>query len=365
MSAPSTNSGPASRVILLPGDRFVVRRIELAAGSPAAEQAALALEALSPFPLAQLYHGHVAAPDGRHAVVFAAYRRNFSTEETAAWLEAEAVLPDFAAWLAGATEPRNGAVLHRQPGQLTLLSWDNQSALPAAITSRRVVDGDQAAARALLPAAEGARESEGLVAVALAPKGGPALAAAGRTAALDRAFLQSADVRDKDLFAAQRRAARRGQWMWRIFAGAGLGLAACALLDAGVAGGRAWLGARQRALAAQAPAVEAVQSAQALAAKLEDMASQQLRPFEMLARVNAARPASVEFTYVTTNGLRQLSVRAQTGNAGDVPAFDTALRALPAVDRVQLGGQRERDGLTTFEVEVTFKPGWLKKEGGA
>ena len=58
-----------------------------------AAQVELALEALAPFPLAQMYYGHFWKTGAANALVFAAYRKRFTAEQTEAWHDAEAVMP--------------------------------------------------------------------------------------------------------------------------------------------------------------------------------------------------------------------------------------------------------------------------------
>src|SRR5437867_365469 len=95
---------PPPKVALLPDALFFTRAVPIAENATTAEAAAqveLALEALSPFPLAQLYHGWFWAPGAEHAFIFAAYRRRFTTEQTLEWEGAEIVLPAFAATFGG------------------------------------------------------------------------------------------------------------------------------------------------------------------------------------------------------------------------------------------------------------------------
>src|SRR5688572_22604919 len=90
---------PPPKIALLPDGVFFTRAVPITAGATAAEaatQVELALEAASPFPLAQLYYGWVWAPGAERAFVFAAYRRRFTVEQTADWQGAEVVLPAFA-----------------------------------------------------------------------------------------------------------------------------------------------------------------------------------------------------------------------------------------------------------------------------
>lgn len=364
MPAPRESAPHPSGVILLPGDKFFVRRVPLTAGSDPAPQIELALEALSPFPPAQLYFGWVVAPDRRHAVIYASYRRNFPAEETNPWAEADAVLPDFIAWLSA--EPHQpGAVLHRDANRLTLVRHDGDSALPASLHAVTVPDGNLDSARARLPLPDaGLRSAEGPTTTQADRRGAWSVSTAGCSVTLTGDFLRSADVRDKAVLAAHRRTRRRDLWLWRAFAGLAAGLALCAALDLSLAAGRAVLSAQKGSLNAQSPAVEEIRAAQSLAVKLEELAEQRLRPFEMLAAVNAVRPASIEFARVTTEGLRHLSVRAQTANAADLPAFEGALRKLPGIEKAELEDRRARDGFTTFQLEVTFRAGWDKPGGG-
>ena len=72
-------------VALLPSHRFFARRIPLLSTGGSAAQVELALEGFSPFPLEQLYHGYIATPAQDEALVFAAYRKQFTAAETASW----------------------------------------------------------------------------------------------------------------------------------------------------------------------------------------------------------------------------------------------------------------------------------------
>src|SRR5687768_2104948 len=95
---------PLPRVVLLPDGMFFTRSIAIGAASTLADvtaQVELALETLSPFPPAQLYHGFYWPPGADRAFVFAAYRRRFTNEQLGAWEGAELVLPSFAALLGG------------------------------------------------------------------------------------------------------------------------------------------------------------------------------------------------------------------------------------------------------------------------
>src|SRR5262245_33866005 len=116
---------PPPKVALLPDALFFTRAVPITAGATAAEAAAqieLALEAVSPFPLAQLYYGWFWQPGLEHAFVYAAYRRRFTSDQTAAWADAELVLPVSAALLGAAVSPASTMILATEDG-LTAVHW--------------------------------------------------------------------------------------------------------------------------------------------------------------------------------------------------------------------------------------------------
>jgi hypothetical protein len=380
LSTPISATPPApaaSPVILLPGERFFVRRIQLAADSPIPAQVELAVEAISPFALEHLYFGYVPDEARRHALVYAAYRRNFSAQEQSAWAEAKYVLPAFLLWTQTRRLSPGGqsAQVRASSAGLEGVAWDDASELPAVVLCRSAKDDETAEAQAAL-IAELAQRSPvppdaiamvtGEMAAALIEKDGLAITCGAQASGTFTAGnLATADVRDKQVLVDQRRAAARTRHAWRTFATAVTALAACLVLELALGGGRLLLARKRQALAARAPEVGRIESAQNLAARLEKMSAQQLRPFEMLAAINQPRPASVEFLRVSTNGPLKLSVEAQTANAGDLRTYETALHQVDGIQDVELRDPRMRDGRTSFSLEVSFKPGWLKTGGGA
>ena len=191
------------------------------------------------------------------------------------------------------------------------------------------------------------------------------LATGGVEARFAEATLGQADIRDKAVLSERRRTLRRDALLWRGFAAALAGLAACVLLELGLLAGHGWLRMQQREIDAQKPTVEQINLAQSMAKRLEEISAQRVLPFEMLAELQEKRPKSVEFTRASTNGLWRLDVEAQTANAADLHDFEAEVRRLGSIERVEVRDPRTRDGVTTFVMEVTFKPGWSKGGGGA
>ncbi|MFI5337701.1 MAG: hypothetical protein ACHQ5A_13010 [Opitutales bacterium] len=378
MSSATPSAANAPDVVLLPAERFFVRRVTVAPDSPLAAQLELALETLSPFPPSHLYHGFIVDPSGTEALVYATHRRNYSAEETAGWDSSRAVLPAFAPSLTPATLPAAGLGWRRQEGTIEAYAWDGRRELPVLLLARPLPPEGNAAAlrdtllgevrqRAGLPATSPVRELPRTSSVTPVKQGGLHFQLEGTEAGIGlvSAQLDTMDVRDKVQLGEQRRLARRNQWLWRAFATGCAGLAACLLLEAGLLGGRLFLRAQRTLVEARADAVGQIKSTQELATRLGEMSSQQLRPFEMLAAVNTQRPASISFLRVATTGRQSLEVEAQTGNPADLREFESRLKSAPGIATTELRDPRSRDGLTTFLLEVTFQPDFLKKGGGS
>lgn len=376
MSSPASIPAPASRpspgVVLLPAGKFFVRRIALVAGQDVASQAALTLETIGPFAPAQLYHGCLAAPDGTEALVFAAYRRNFSTDETAAWADAEAVLPVFAFW-AGQPAPTAAEVwLHEHEGSLAAIYWDGRGKVPAGVLARESAGqpvatlGEelvQEARRRLDGAAVKVRTFPGVPEAGPLTKQGLGLTLGGQTTSFTPVQLGVADVRDKAELATQSQRRTRDRRLWQVFAAAVIALGICVAAEGGLAVSRFLLGRQRARLEAVADKVRQIEQANQLVVRMEQLAGQSLRPLEMLALLNAVRPATLEFVRAATISPRQMEIEAQSGNAADPQAYQQALAGAVGIEQVELRELRTSGGRTTFLVAVTFKPGFAGPGG--
>ncbi len=367
---------PASRggTVLLPATKFFVRRIPLVAGQDAAAQAELALETIGPFAPGQLFHGHCPSADGTQALVFAAYRKNFTADDTARWNDADAVLPGFVV-LARQAAPASPEVwLHESGGSVAAILWDGAGPVPAGVLAREIGEraagavGDELAneARQRLGAPTASvKNFQGDPVAAPLEKEGLALTLRDRKAAFTPAELRAMDVRDKADLAAQTGRRTRDRRLWFAFAAAAALLAACVVGEVGLQISRAVLGSQRAKLQAGDDAVQRLRQASDVVTRLEQLAGQSLRPFEMIALINAARPATLEFLRASTSSTnpRQLEIEAQTGNAADPQAYEQALGRVAEVEKVELRDLRTSGGRTTFLVAVTFKPGFAGPGG--
>ena len=370
-SAPETSTR-VKGIILLPAARFFVRRIPLVAGQDAAAQVELALETVGPFAPGQLYYGYFLSRDGNQALVFAAYRRNFSAADTAGWTAATAVLPESAAWLGQPAPVAAGLWVHEHKQTITVVVWDGASELPAGLISREAPAGSVETVRDELLREAGnrfgvepqvARTLPGEVTVVSYGKEGLGLKVAQQSVLLGSAQLRNMDVRDKIELAGQLGRHKRDRTLWLAFASAVAGLAACIVAETGLQVSNLIATRQRHKLEANVGAVRQIEEASQLAARMENLAGQSLRPFEMLVLLNGARPASLEFVRASTGGPRQMELEAQSANAADPQEFEKALNLLPGVEKVELRDLRTSGGKTTFMVAVNFKAGFAGPGG--
>ncbi len=369
---------PPPKVAFLPDALFFTRAVPVASGATAAEAAAqveLALEGISPFPLAQLYYGWFWLPGAERAFVFASYRRRFTSEQASSWAGVDFVLPTFAAVFGATVEPATTVVL-ASPEGFTGVHWDS-GPVPASVLSRQLepeaTDDDRARVREELIRAIGG--SKTVIDLAAAPAAEPSLndrevsfRAGDFQSYIPAAVAAALDVRDKDDLAALRAAHRRDLILWRVTLGCAAALALLAVAEIVRLGGLQWQKVRLAQLNAQRPRVEAIMASNALATRIEDLATKRLLPMEMLTIVlggvdSSLLPSGMMFTNVkaaTTSGLYTLIVDAQTDNAGQVSVYQTAIRNLPGCENVDVQLKGTRGALTTFTLTITFKPDAIK-----
>jgi hypothetical protein len=363
---------PAPRVAVLADALFFARAVPLEAGLSAADaeaQVGLALEALSPFPLNQLYHGTHRPPGAPRAIAYAAYRRRFTVDQTDAWSGCELVLPAFAAML-GADVGAHATLVLSAPDGLTALRFDGEG-LPESVLFRPLAPETtpeaRAAARAELVRTAGGTgrtvDAEGT------PEAQPSTGderfifrCGSVVSTLPAAVAASMDVRDKGELARLARARRRDVLLWRCTLGA---LAAClvmGLAELALLGGGAWQAARRAKVAAQKPTVARIMDEQDLASRIGDLSTQRLLPLEMISavapeRVAPGAPPAIQFIRASTSALNTLEVEAQTDNAGAIPGYRTALEQTGLCDKVEIRDPRTHGNTVTFTLVVTFKKG--------
>ncbi len=367
-------TAPLPTLATAPAGAFFVRLVPLLAGegvpSPA-EQIELALETISPFPVAQLYYGFHCLPGGAQAVVYAAYRRRLASDLVGAWEASEWVAPAFALWL---TRPGQAAETVMWQGDDCLVAWHYGQGThePTALLSRPLApeatpEEKEAARDALLREIGESKvisEVKGVPQVTtVSAKGAWTLDAEGKTWSVPAEVLEGMDVRDKDTLRQLRRQRATDVLLWRTFIGAIGVVAACLLLLGALKGGLAWQATRQARIERKAPEVAAVNQANALATRIEELATRRLMPFEMIDVVKEKKPKTLVFRSTTTQGAASMEIVGTASGSGDLPAYRAALLTQPGIAEAEVVENEARDGVTRFRLVVTFKPEAFGKGG--
>ncbi len=367
---------PPPKVALLPDAMFFTRSVAVPSGATPAEAASqveLALEAVSPFPLPQLYYGWFWRAGLENALVFAAYRRRFTADQVAAWEGAELVLPAFGAVLGANVEPATTIILS-SPDGLTAVHWATTAA-PSLVVSTllppEATEADRTRIRGDLLRTVGGSK----VVLDLESPLMPDPARSDRelvfrssdfVSRVPRECTAALDVRDKAELAALRSARQRDVWMWRVALGCAAALLLLVVGEFALLGARQWQQVRIREVNAQKPLVEKITGLHELANRIDELETKRLLPIEMVTAIvgvnNDRVPAEITFTRVLADQERlyTMLVEGQTTNPSQINVYESALRALPEVKSAdaiiaQLQGDRAR-----FNLTVVFKPEALK-----
>lgn len=361
----ASSGGSARPIALLPDALFFVRSVPIDPAVPElASQVELAIEALSPFPPAQLFYGYFTRPGATRALVYAAYRKRFTAEDAATWAGADVVVPSFVSVLGGEQEPATAVVLTGAEA-ITVVAYAEGGVVPTAVVCGPLPPESTEAQRQavrddLLKGLGGTRKIvESAPATGLDPGGAENewvfVTGVGRVS-FDRTADAAIDVRDKGELAALRRARQRDLYLWRGFAAAVALIALCGVAELAMMGGAVWQKGRLAVVARQQPVVEEIMTAQALATRIDELSTKRLRPFEMILAVSAKKPGSVIFSRTTTSGLTTLVVRGRSESQGDIDAFSQGVSALPECERSEAVIERTTNGVSTFVLTVVFKP---------
>ena len=373
---------PPPKVALLPDPVFFSRVVPITPGASPAEaagQVELALEAMSPFPLTQLYYGWFWSAGTEQAFVFAAYRRRFTTDQMAEWEGAEVVLPSFAAVLGARVQPATTVIL-QSPTGLTAVHWETP-AVPSRVISQpldpepteeargqareeliRAIGGSKTVIDLQSPLAADPAKSDGEL---VFRQNDFESRLAARTAS-------ALDVRDKGDLAALRAARKRDVVLWRVAMAAAAVIIFLGLGELALMAGKSWQSMRQRIYLAQKPRVDRIENVHQLTHRIDELATKRLLPLEMVTQLvgeNLERkPADIQFTNVqadTTRGLYTVVVQGRTNNPPQINAYEATLKALPIFEKVVANIDDLRSDRASFTLVATFKPDALKPTKGS
>lgn len=360
---------PARKIVLLPDTQFFIRAVSVAAGATPEEvstQVELALEGLAPFPLTQMAFACYWTPGSTTALVYAAYRKRFSIEQTDNWQDAEVCVPTFVTLLNAQVHAFSTIILTTNTF-ITAINWGESGDVPASVTSRPLppepTDADRAAVREELTRNfDSTRFIEVNGAPVLEPESlnGEYLFTAGSISSLFlREQLDTLDIRDKEVLVGLREARKRDLIMWRSFVGCLIAVAACLVGEVGLLGLSQWNRARERTVERQQPSVDKIRNEHMVATRIEELSTKRLQPFRMIGLAAAKRPddSSILFRTVRTNEQDKdvLEIDGVCTNISLLSPFEEQLKTLGSVRLNTVGGN--------FTVWIKFKPELLSAPG--
>jgi hypothetical protein len=341
--------------------------------------ALLAIEQASPFPVEHLATGHIATAPGDGIVATAVYRRKLAASDLEAWKEAQAVLPDYSTFLCARTIPTGSVVILETPASVTALDYGAASA-PQRIVSRAVTSeggsdpGAQAREQVLSKVHAGGRtvhryrlgevpvEQRGTrlrfnwESIGMAPD---------VECEMPERVAWAQDLRDSEASEARRKAAGRERLAVRV-CGALVALLVFLLIGEGLLMlGGIWVSGRESALAAEAPAVQQIESDSEVAIRLDAYGASKPMPLELLAYINDLRPRSIYFTRTSFDSPAQMTIEAATGNLDDVNTYEAALKRAPGLALVETRRTIAREGGATFQLILAFRSGFNPAAGSA
>jgi len=349
---------------LLPGNRFFVRLIELEPDN-IASQVSLAIETVSPFPSEQMLMGYITSADNKWALTYAAHRRRFTAEESFAWPDDCQVIPEFLALLG--QRPENGGILiHEGADLLTALAWTENQPLPKCVLvvdkkdssvdllTKEIIDrtGLPSTTVVITTVGELSSDKNDSQLILNCNKGKPFQLSSNQ--------LDNADIRDADFLSTRRKKERVNKLLWNT-ARVAVGVIILSLVFEISAFLINWRSNNLRLInESRQSAIQEIESAQAISARITDMNTKAPLPLEMLAVANENRPVTVDFQRVNCKNNTQLEIEARTTNASDVYTFEKSLKESAEVSFVATKDMRARDSFTTFSVTITFKPETLR-----
>ncbi|MDA0348604.1 MAG: hypothetical protein O3C43_02630 [Verrucomicrobia bacterium] len=97
-------------------------------------------------------------------------------------------------------------------------------------------------------------------------------------------------------------------------------------------------------------------------AKINQITTNQLLPFEMLTIVNEYRPETIWFTRFIAEGGNAVQVEAAGLPSSDINGFQEALRDVEVISNVTISNNRVANNQASFRMRIEFQPGALEPQ---
>lgn len=366
---------PARSILLLPGEYFFGRAVELPEGIAAADIpsfAELTVEGISPFPMEQLLWGFLHHAESNRIFLYATSQGRVRSGGHEGLEQYQNVFPSFIAGF-GRSFPRATVAFVATDATISALFYEANDPVPVQVQSQVLPEAaagieelrevrtewlktlqtkgynvEEAILRAGVPSVGRAE-----IWVPLREVGESGTVVWDEPLPYDLDAIWNADVRDGAFADRERQGRRKSEQLWRGVVYGGIAAAILLLLQLGMFGWAKLNTYRQDKITRQAPEVATLQFQLEQANRIEGLFSEQLRPFAMLNTLNIGRPPTLYFKRMNATTWNELRVEGEASNLEEVNQYRDTLAANPHVISLQ-PEMASRQGRAQFTFVVRF-----------
>ncbi len=370
------------KVLLVPGEVFYCHSLTLPpeiSDSEIDQFAELSLEGLSPFPLDQLLWGFLRDEKTSLILIYAAYRESINNLGVENLDQYYHVLPSFIT-INGVSFDEPSITFLSENNSMSALTFSAHSTVPENVFTLSLENIDNSDASllkvknsllvslknegykidnsiylgtsALVDSDDKLRFKHRLVSGEIEPD----LNSTATRLPMDEKKLWDADIRASSFKLKASRKRNYSRYVWSSTQLAGIAASLFLLLQFIFMMTDTWTDFRIDKVAERSDEVALIEQKNNLLLRIEQIAQNELKPFEMLATMNLKRPSSIYFTQAVSDSFNQIQVDAAASNVEVVNRYMENLRNLPLVSDAKIKKIVSRSGNAPFTVVVTFNP---------
>ncbi len=370
------------KVLLVPGEVFYCHSLTLPpeiSDSEIDQFAELSLEGLSPFPLNQLLWGFLRDERTSLILIYAAYRESINNLGVENLDQYYHVLPSFIT-INGVSFDEPSITFLSENNSMSALTFSAHSTVPENVFTLSLENIDNSDASllkvknnllvslknegykidnniylgtsALVDSDDKLRFKHRLVSGEIDSD----LNSTVTRLPMDEKKLCDADIRASSFKLKASRKRNYSRYVWSSTQLAGIAASLFLLLQFIFMMTNTWTDFRIDKVAERSDEVALIEQKNNLLLRIEQIAQNELKPFEMLATMNLKRPSSIYFTQAVSDSFNQIQVDGAASNVEVVNRYMENLRNLPLVSDAKIKKIVSRSGNAPFTVVVTFNP---------
>ena len=370
------------KVLLVPGEIFYCHSLTLPpeiSDSEIDQFAELTLEGLSPFPLDQLLWGFLHDEKTALILIYAAYRESINKLGVDNLDEYYHVLPSFIT-VNGVSFDEPSITFLSENNSMTALTFSAHSTVPENVftLSLENIDNSDASLLKVKKSLLVSLKNEGykidnkiyLGTMSLVDSDDKIrfkhrlvsdevdsdLNSTSTRLPMDEKKLWDADIRESSFKLKASRRRNYSRYVWVSTQVAGVAASLFLLLQIIFMTTDIWTNFRVNKVAERSDEVALIEQKNNLLLRIEQIAQNELKPFEMLATMNLKRPSSIYFTQAVADSFNQIQVDGAANNVEVVNRYMENLRNLPLVSDAIIKKIVSRSGNAPFTIVVTFNP---------